>query len=563
MDWIIGLIAFILILSIIIIVHEGGHFFFAKRAGILCYEFALGMGPVVAQKRKGETVYSLRAIPLGGYVSMAGEEVEADLLKGIEKVKLEFDGELVTKIILDVENSRFNDLPTYKLVKYDLVGTKEALEDELYIQVENFDTEEDPRKFTLTNISYTVSRDAKIFFKEKQEIQIAPYNRTFANKKLSARFISVFAGPLMNFILAWLIFVIMGLIGGYADTSATILDEVTEDTPAYTAGLRAGDEIISIGEFDAPLKKWDDISRAMNYYANGEATNFDGSLEVKYLRDGNVHTTTVYPNTIVYAIELVLATYNENDPSSLDKINLPLVGSYSDPNTNKKTKSYLAGLRENDLITAIEVISTGEKTEIKTKYDVLNFFAKYNRANKKGEDLRVYVMRDDNEKNYDIESYSVELLESQGVTSTKVQIGISPRYKMDFAKLLYMPFVETGDACMLIFRTLKLLFTDATVNIDDLSGPIGIFSIIKTSVSQGLLSVLNWTAIISVNVGFMNLLPLPALDGGRLAFMAYEGITRKKPNPKVENIIHTIGFVLLMVLFVFVAFNDVIRAFFR
>ena len=74
-DWIIAIIAFIIVLSLIIIIHEGGHFFFAKKAKILCYEFSLGMGPVIYQKRKGETVYSLRAIPLGGYVSMAGEEI--------------------------------------------------------------------------------------------------------------------------------------------------------------------------------------------------------------------------------------------------------------------------------------------------------------------------------------------------------------------------------------------------------------------------------------------------------------------------------------------------------
>ena len=90
-----------------------------------------------------------------------------------------------------------------------------------------------------------------------------------------------------------------------------------------------------------------------------------------------------------------------------------------------------------------------------------------------------------------------------------------------------------------------------------------ILSLIKNATSQGLLVLLNWTAIISVNVGLMNLLPLPALDGGRLAFLIYEAITKKKPSPKVENTIHNIGFILLMVLFVYVAFNDVIRLIFK
>ena len=126
-----------------------------------------------------------------------------------------------------------------------------------------------------------------------------------------------------------------------------------------------------------------------------------------------------------------------------------------------------------------------------------------------------------------------------------------------------MPFIQIKDASLLVFNTLKLLVTDKTVNLNDLSGPIGILSLIKSATSQGLLVLLNWTAIISVNVGLMNLLPLPALDGGRLAFLIYEGITKKKPSPKVENTIHNIGFILLMVLFVYVAFNDVIRLIFK
>ncbi len=563
MDWIIGLLAFIIILSLIIVIHEGGHFFFAKKAGILCYEFALGMGPVVAQKRKNETTYSLRAIPLGGYVSMAGEEVDADLLKDVKEVKLEIDDKTVTRIILDLNNPKFQDLPTYELKKYDLIGTKDAKEDELFLDVILTTSDDDPRKEELNVEHLIVSRKAMIYYKKNQEVQIAPYDRSFTNKKLGARFMTVFAGPMMNFVLAWVIFIVMGLIGGYANEDATIIDDVTKGTPAYTAGLRDGDEIIKIGSYQMEngenLKKWNDISTALAYVANGTAENYDGTLDVTYVRKGETKTVTVYPVTIIYAIELVFQT-NEGDAT---KANLPYVGSYSDAKTNRKTKAYLAGLRDGDLITRLEVVGSNKVTDITTKYDVLKWFAAYNRKNVKGEDVKITVLRNDEEKTFEIESYSSELLESQGIEKTKVQLGISPGYKFNFLKLLYMPILQTKDAALLVFDTLKLLFTDKTVNIDDLSGPIGIFSIIKQSVSQGLISVLNWTAIISVNVGLMNLLPLPALDGGRLAFLIYEAITKKRPNPKVENIIHTIGFLLLLGLFVFVAFNDVIRLFFR
>lgn len=563
MDWIIGLLAFIIILSLIIVIHEGGHFFFAKKAGILCYEFALGMGPVITQKRKNETTYSLRAIPLGGYVSMAGEEIDADLLKDVKEVKLEFEGQIVTRIIVDVKNPKFQDLQTYKLLKYDLIGTKEAKPDELYIKVILDAEDEDPRKQELNEEQFVVSRDAMIYYKKNEELQIAPYDRSFTNKKLGARFMTVFAGPLMNFVLAWVIFIVIGLIGGYANEDATIINDVTKDTPAYIAGLRDGDEIIKIGTYEkndgTNLTKWNDVSSALDYIANGKASSYDGTVEVTYIRDNKTYTTKVFPNTLIYSIELVFQTNTADET----KANLPYVGSYSDNATNKKTKAYLAGLRDGDLITKIEEIETKNQTEISTKYDVLKWFANYERKNIKGEDVRITVLRGEETKTFDIESYSSDLLESQNVAKTKVQLGISPGYKFNFLKLLYMPLVQTKDAALLVFDTLRLLFTDKTVNIDDLSGPIGIFSIIKQSVSQGLLSVLNWAAIISVNVGLMNLLPLPALDGGRLAFLIYEAITKKRPNPKVENIIHGIGFALLMALFVFVAFNDVIRLFFR
>ena len=81
MSLILNLIVFVLVLGIIILVHELGHFIFAKKAGILCHEFSIGMGPAITQKRKGETIYSVRAIPIGGYVSMAGESVSDAMIK--------------------------------------------------------------------------------------------------------------------------------------------------------------------------------------------------------------------------------------------------------------------------------------------------------------------------------------------------------------------------------------------------------------------------------------------------------------------------------------------------
>ena len=127
-----------------------------------------------------------------------------------------------------------------------------------------------------------------------------------------------------------------------------------------------------------------------------------------------------------------------------------------------------------------------------------------------------------------------------------------------------MPWVETGDAALQIFKTLGLFFKENSgVKLTDLSGPVGILNLF-TQLVQGenaLQNILYWTGLLSVNIGLVNLFPLPALDGGRLAFLGYEGVTRKRPTPKVENTIHNIGFILLMGLFVVVLVSDIIKCF--
>lgn len=544
---ILGAIVFCIVLGLIVIVHEGGHFFFAKKAGILCHEFSIGMGPLVWQKKKGETFYSIRAIPLGGFVSMAGEEVEFDILKGVKKVKLGFDKEgKVNKIVFNLDNPKYNDLLEYEVIDYNLIGTKKALEDELFITVKDANNEESMEQ------TFIVKRDTIVNYQKKDELQIAPWDRNFVNKPLKNRFMAVFAGPMMNFIFAVILFFIIGLFQGYPNTNHTKLDEITQGTPAYEIGLREGDVINKLDNME--VKTWDDITKFMANCATGktlDGNSYKGTIEVTYTKKdtGEVITKTVYPYAFIYTIELALK-YDMND------LTTATVGTYSTEEVNKQTKAYKAGLRDGDIITKVN----GE--EISDRNSLLAYFS----SGKIGESkkIKVEVKRLNASESYEIKEFEVEInsdgmLASQNITPTKIQIGISPEYSFNIVKLIYMPWVDTGNGCLTIFKTLGLLFTDSTVNVDDLSGPIGIFELLKEQTKQGLLNIIYWTATLSVNIGLVNLLPLPALDGGRLAFLGYEAITKKKANAKVENIIHTVGFILLMALFVFISFNDVVR----
>ena len=568
MEYVIGIIAFILILGLIILIHEGGHFLMAKRANILCHEFALGMGPIIFKIKKKETLYAIRCIPIGGFVSMAGEEVEADLLKDVKRVKLEFNEEnRVKTIIFNLDNPTYADLPIYRVVAYDLIGTKEAKPDELFIKVirtDNVDEESENEAPIEEAVTYLVDRQAMVNYSKKAEIQIAPYNRNFSTKTVGQRFLTVFAGPLMNFILALLLFFIIGVFQGYPNPNSSKVDKVKDAKAPIYQIIDEGDEIIWIKEATATadvsrFDKWTDISNVMGDFAKGNLES--GLVTIKYLdaTDNQEKEVTIMPVTSVYSIELMFKTYSYKDNVAEAKANatLPIVGSYS--KNNDKTKSYKAGLREGDLITSLQ-IKDQEVEPVKTRADVLKFFTADALEDAK-KIIITYTRGEETGKTVEIENYSKGMLASQDIPQTKVQIGVNPKYEFNFGKLMYMPWVETGTSVVSIFKTLGLLFTDSSVNVDDFSGPVGIFSLITSTASSGALALLGLTAFLSVNIGFVNLLPLPALDGGRLAFIVFEGITKKKPSPKVENIIHTIGFLLLMGLFVFISFNDLLRCF--
>lgn len=578
MIYVIGAIVFVIVLMIIVIIHELGHFLMAKRAKVLCYEFACGMGPLIWKTKKGETVYSIRAIPMGGFVAMAGEDMEQDFLKGLQFVKLILDeNKRVTKIICDITLEEYKNLPTYRLLGYDISGTLDANPDELYIKVrevdfdaaideiekikaeakkkksrkiENVENNEsiveevkDVNNEENLELTFIVNRDSLIQFTKKEEYQIAPKDRNLSSKSCGARFLAIFAGPFMNFVLALVIYFIIGLISGYPLTDSTKVDEITKDTPVYEI-LNKGDQILKIN--DTEVSVWDDISRVMDEIASGKS-NYQGNIKIEYLTsNGETKTSTITPAVGIYAIELSL------DRDAL-KNNQVVVGEYAQ--NNEKTKTYKAGLRKGDIIVSIKQKGSEVVTQVNGVDDILTFFNGY----KDAFDVEITYKRDDELKVTTVEAYSKQLLDSQNIPATKVQMGVSPMYGFDLGQLIYQPWVQTGQASIGIFKTLKLLFTDKSVNISDFSGPIGIFQLVTSTVSSGFVSVLSLMAFLSVNIGFVNLLPLPALDGGRIAFIIYEAITKKKPSPKVENAIHNIGFLILIALFIFISFNDVFR----
>lgn len=553
---IVSIIAFILILGIIIIIHEGGHFFFARRAGILCHEFSIGMGPAIYKKKFKETTFCIRAIPIGGYVSMAGEEISSELIKIGDKIGLNLLEGKASEIIVD-ENLEAQ--LQGEVIDLDLYG-KDG--NPLYVTIND----------GLQDHYVEVLRDAYYILKKGDRLQITPYDRSFESKSLWQRFLTLFAGPFMNFILAIVLYLIVSFATGVPNYNSTTIGSVSlgnsslvvENGEETTTLLLPGDEIKSINHTE--VKSWNDVNQELTKLLEQNKTTATLSI----LRDGNPMTVEVECYTNIVSLGLTNIQVEKKEfPAEVTKGlrvgNLALrylddskKGDYPLSYGDIITKLKVDKVNSNGNVeegTPIEIESWGQLVEIFKAADVVNVHFEYYSYEKKG-----IVSLEDSAT---LQTYGNEVLNNQRIDKIQVKIGISPSMHFDFFGCIGTAFVNFWDDFTLIFRTLSLLIAPTSgirqVGVQDLSSFVGIFSLVQTFVSSGFLSLLAFTAMLSVNIGVMNLLPIPALDGGRIMFLGYELVTRKKPSKKVENIINNVFFILLMILFVFVTYNDIVR----
>ena len=412
-------IAIVLMFGVLISVHEWGHLVMAKRAGILCHEFAIGFGPKILSFRKNETLYTIRILPIGGYVKMAGEDFEPIEVKAGQHVGLRLTEQgTVDRIYFQPDAAK----------DVQVVGTVDKFDatHELKIQLL---IDEEVRVFHLERDTLLVDQG--------MEIQIAPHDRTFGAQSVWKRFLAIAAGPAMNFVLAFILLVIVGLVQG-TPTNDGQIGTVQPDSAADEAGLMSGDEIVSIE--GQSIQDWIDLRGAL-------ADRADTPTEVTFLRDGEEETVTLTPQGV------------EQNGETVGILGV----------TNALERS------------PVKAVTTGAET--------------------------------------------------------------------------------TWTMSTLIFSAVGDLVT-GQVGVDQLAGPVGIVRMTDEVAASGLVMLLNWTALLSVNLAIFNLLPLPALDGGRLIFLLVEAIRGRPVDPKKEGFVHFIGFALLMILMLIVTWND-IQSFFK
>ena len=421
-------IAFIIIFGSLVFFHELGHFIFAKRAGIMVREFAIGMGPKIFGMTKGETLYTIRLLPIGGYVRMAGEDLDnIELQPGYRVALVTNEDNVVEKIILNQKNHH----PNVVFLEVERADLNKDL------WIEGYDEDDDSEYPRI--VRYEVSRNA-VIVENGNETMIAPYDRQFNSKTVGQRSMAIFAGPLFNFILAFFIFLAIGLLQGIP-TYEPIITEVADQGPAVEAGMKDGDYVKSINGLD--ITTWQELSSTIQ-------ENPGSPLVFVVERDGQPVALNITPKTL-------------------------------------------------------------EDEE----------------GNKYG------------------------------------QIGVM--YQTPFEKAPLQAFgnaaEDTYTWTVTIVKMLGKLVT-GQFSLDDLSGPVGIYKATEEVAKFGVFNLMNWAAVLSINLGIMNLLPLPALDGGRLLFFGFEALRGKPINREKEGLIHFVGIVLLMILMVVVTWNDIQKFFF-
>ena len=420
------ILLFILVFGLLVVIHEYGHYIVAKKSGILVREFAIGFGPKLVSFRKNETTYTVRLLPLGGYVRMAGAEEETELRPGMPlTISLNEQG-VVTRINTSQKGTSVNEFP-FELISADL-------EKDLFIEG-NLNGDPNQRE------RYTIDRHAIIVEEDGTEVQIAPIDRQFQSAPLLNRILTNFAGPFNNLVLAIVAFMILAFLQGGVISDKPILGDVLPGTPAAEAGLSKEDEVLSIDGVQP--ETWMDLVLDIQEHPDQE---IDMTVKKK---SGATETYTIIPES-------------------------------------KKAEN--------------------------------------------GEEVGV--------------------------------IGIKAGLETSFSAKITYGFTQSWFIATQILKSLASMFT-GNFSIDMFGGPVAIFATTEAVAKTGLFGIINWLAVLSLNLFILNLLPIPAMDGGKILLNFIEGIRGKPLSEEKEGIITLIGVGLMVLLMIAVTWNDIQRFFLR
>ncbi|MCI8749212.1 MAG: RIP metalloprotease RseP [Lachnospiraceae bacterium] len=448
-----NIIVALLIFTVIVVIHELGHFLLAKKNGIGVPEFSVGMGPrliTYAKTKDGHVIkllcsqkefesrenwqdvtkYSWKLFPIGGSCAMIGEDEDND-----------------------AENS-------------------------------------------------------------------------FNSKGVWARFSVVFAGPFFNFILA---FVFAIIILSYSGIDYPVIRQIYTNQPADKSGLETGDVVKSING------KKITIGREILTYTQLHPLTGD-KVEVVVERDGETKTFSIDP---YYKASLFGFSYPSDREEGTKITQVAEGGSFEK-----------AGIKAGDIIKSVDGVNVSNAGELS---DAMNS------VNKNGSGINFLIERDGTEQEFMVQPAEYETY-TLGFNAAFDEKGGNA---LDVIKY---SFVEVKYWIVTTVASLGQLIT-GKLSMNDVSGPVGIVNVVGSAIDQSkslgimavIIQMLYMSVLLSANLGVMNLLPLPALDGGRLVFILIEAIRGKPVDREKEGFVHFAGLVVLMLFMVFVMYNDIIK----
>ena len=436
----------VVLFELIIFIHEGGHFIAAKKSGIKVNEFALGMGPKIFSFTKGETTYSLRLFPIGGFCAMEGEDEDS----------------------------------------------------------------ENPRAFN--------------------------------NAKIWKRMIVIVAGAFMNIVLG-LVLMLITLLPQEQFPSTTVSEFSASSFTAVT-GLQPGDKITKINDYDV-----------------NTSTDFSFALFTLPVSEVDGHELSIYKEDCAFdlyvrATELVDENTSEDQNkalvTSLQEAQAKIAKTESKEDAYKIFSEYYNSLAD---IVGKEHADTIPKIEEK---ESRKRFRTNMTVERDGEKLDLQ----------DVDLLTLKKSADDDTPQLQIDFYIKPIEK-NFGTVIQQTFANTVSVVRMVWGSLIGLIK-GQFSLNDMSGPVGIASAITKVAGESLRtsgfgsavsSIVYVMMVITINLGVVNMLPFPALDGGRFLMLLIEWIFRKPVPRKVENIINTVGLVLLLGLSVVIAFKDVWKIF--
>jgi regulator of sigma E protease len=426
------ILSFVFVLGVLIFVHELGHFIMARRIGVRVLTFSLGFGPKILTIRRGDTEYCISAIPLGGYVKMAGENPE---------------------------------------------DSRTGSDDE------------------------------------------------FLSKSKWQRFQVLVMGPIMNLVLALVVMALVLYQGAPVpafDSAPVVIGAFDEQSPAKKAGLQSGDHIIAID--GKPIENWKEFSMVIAPKANRPVT-------LRVQRGADTFDKQLTPDA--------QSKYEIGDLGIMPEVHPE--ARYVNPGEPAQT----GGLKAGDVVLAIDGEPVGTRDQL------------------------IQIIRA-----HPAKSLAFDVRRHDG---SRAQLTITPHIVGDYARVgaefwayevtesdptiieaFKLSAKQNWEWTTLIMTTVKGLFTRETP-MKQLMGPIGIAEMSGNAAETGWISLFTLMAMISLNLGLLNLMPIPVLDGGHILILALEGVSRRDFSMKVKEKMLMVGFVLLLTLMVTVIYNDLTR----